>query len=30
MKENVFMVGDTVAFDQGWVEGALDSVRRLL
>lgn len=29
-EENVFMVGDTVAFDQGWVEGALDSVRRLI
>lgn len=29
-EENVFVVGDVVAFDQGWVEGALDSVRRLL
>jgi len=29
-EENVFVIGDTVAFDQGWVEGALDSVRRLI
>ena len=29
-EKNVFVVGDVVAFDQGWVEGALDSVRRLL
>ena len=29
-EKNIFVVGDVVSFDQGWVEGALDSVRRLL